>query len=103
MKIINELLNCERRLDADFNAGKVGAGHAGAVDVTRVAGGVAVEVLLIGIENVLNAGIELQTYVVDVEVVGNLRTQFKETGGFYQYVGRTVDFGKRWGTYILPV
>ena len=63
----------------DFHASKEATGLSRTVDVGRVASPTAVEVLLIGVGEVLNAGVHLQLYVIgEPDIVGQFRVEREE-------------------------
>ena len=55
--------------------------HAGTVDITRIAVLALVEIILIGIEDILHAGIHLQGYgLKQRNIIAHLQVQVEEIG-----------------------
>ena len=46
--------------DIEFHTGKEGTGHGGPIDVARIAVGTFVEILLVGIEDILYAHMQVE-------------------------------------------
>ena len=94
--------SCWATLIRYFTSYKEAARHPGAVDVFRIAVGTLVEVFLILVEEILDAGVHLKGYAaVNREVVGHFEVDIPEVGRFLLPVVR--DIAREGCTSILPV
>ena len=77
--------------DIEFHTGKEGTGHGGPIDVARIAVGTLVEILLVGIEDVLEAGVHLECGMpVETEIIGHLEAHIHEATRATGAVGRDI-------------
>ena len=83
--------SCWATLIRYFTSYKEAARHPGAVDVFRIAVGTLVEVFLILVEEILDAGVHLKGYAaVNREVVGHFEVDIPEVGRFLLPVVRDI-------------
>ena len=88
-------LRSRKRLIHNLDAHEISAGLRGAIEISRVAEGALVKVFLEGVEDVLNAAVELyfQVFLKDKSVV-EFEVEIHEVGSVLQLILSDVSVGE---------